>query len=146
MSSMHARVTGCQLLRSVLRLMLACIPGPLPGAAQQQQTETLVPLELPISEAAPPMAVPIDCVILIAGATGGVGKRVTSRLLAAGKHVRALVRDLDKGKAMLVSLYRLAARVCPRVPSAMHHPAQATSLALGRALGNWWRCSVSPGW
>lgn len=38
-----------------------------------------------------------------AGATGGVGKRVVARLLAAGKHVRALVRDLEKAKNMLVS-------------------------------------------
>ena len=63
-----------------------------------------MPVELPrsASGAAPSVEVPIDTIFLIAGATGGVGKRVTARLLAAGKHVRALVRDLDKGKAMLV--------------------------------------------
>lgn len=38
-----------------------------------------------------------------AGATGGVGKRVVQRLLAEGKVVRALVRDVDKAKELLVS-------------------------------------------
>lgn len=36
--------------------------------------------------------------ILVAGATGGVGKRVVSRLLAKNYAVRALVRDAKKGR------------------------------------------------
>ena len=39
--------------------------------------------------------------ILVAGATGGVGKRVVEKLLAQNYHVRALVRDLDRAKAIL---------------------------------------------
>ena len=39
---------------------------------------------------------------MCAGATGGVGRRVVQRLLAAGKHVRALVRDAAKARLMLV--------------------------------------------
>jgi putative NADH-flavin reductase len=38
-----------------------------------------------------------------AGATGGVGKRVVQQLLAQGRVVRALVRDVDKAKQLLVS-------------------------------------------
>lgn len=64
----------------------------------------MVPLVLPmVTGPISPVSVPVDGVIMVAGATGGVGKRVVVRLLAAGKHVRALVRDLEKGKAMLVS-------------------------------------------
>jgi uncharacterized protein YbjT (DUF2867 family) len=39
--------------------------------------------------------------ILVAGATGGVGKRVVQKLLARNYHVRALVRDVERGKAIL---------------------------------------------
>lgn len=40
-------------------------------------------------------------VILVAGATGGVGKRVVQRLLELGYQVRSLVRDAEKARAML---------------------------------------------
>lgn len=40
-------------------------------------------------------------VILVAGATGGVGKRVVRRLLERGYNVRALVRDIDKARSIL---------------------------------------------
>ncbi|MBD2293006.1 CIA30 family protein [Anabaena sphaerica FACHB-251] len=40
-------------------------------------------------------------VILVAGATGGVGKRVVQRLLAQGYKVRCLVRDIDKARSTL---------------------------------------------
>jgi uncharacterized protein YbjT (DUF2867 family) len=40
-------------------------------------------------------------VILVAGATGGVGKRVVRRSLDAGYKVRALVRDIDKARSIL---------------------------------------------
>jgi len=40
-------------------------------------------------------------VILVAGATGGVGKRVVEKLLAQGYHVRSLVRDIDKARTIL---------------------------------------------
>ena len=46
--------------------------------------------------------------ILIAGATGGVGKRVTSKLLADHYHVRAIVRDREQARQILgeqVELY-----------------------------------------
>ncbi|AUS99178.1 NADH:ubiquinone oxidoreductase [Nostoc sp. CENA543] len=39
--------------------------------------------------------------ILVAGATGGVGKRVVKQLLAQGYKVRALVRDIDRARAIL---------------------------------------------
>ncbi|MFQ4141486.1 CIA30 family protein [Chlorogloeopsis sp. ULAP02] len=40
-------------------------------------------------------------VILVAGATGGVGKRVVRRLLERGYRVRSLVRDIDKARSIL---------------------------------------------
>jgi uncharacterized protein YbjT (DUF2867 family) len=40
-------------------------------------------------------------VILVAGATGGVGKRVVQRLVTAGYQVRALVRDIDRARSIL---------------------------------------------
>lgn len=40
-------------------------------------------------------------VILVAGATGGVGKRVVQRLLERGEKVRALVRDIEKARSIL---------------------------------------------
>ncbi|MDZ8187522.1 MAG: CIA30 family protein [Nostoc sp. ChiSLP02] len=40
-------------------------------------------------------------VILVAGATGGVGKRVVKRSLERGYKVRALVRDIDKARSIL---------------------------------------------
>ncbi|NWF59148.1 MAG: CIA30 family protein [Fischerella sp.] len=40
-------------------------------------------------------------VILVAGATGGVGKRVVRRLVAQGYKVRSLVRDIDKARTIL---------------------------------------------
>lgn len=40
-------------------------------------------------------------VVLVAGATGGVGKRVVRRLLERGYRVRAIARDPDRAKALL---------------------------------------------
>lgn len=45
-----------------------------------------------------------DGIVLVSGATGGVGKRVVQVLLSKGKAVRALVRDVDKAKQLLGSL------------------------------------------
>lgn len=42
--------------------------------------------------------------VLVTGATGGVGSRVVAGLLAKGKRVRALVRDVPKAKKMLSNL------------------------------------------
>ncbi|OUL35841.1 NADH:ubiquinone oxidoreductase [Nostoc sp. T09] len=39
--------------------------------------------------------------ILVAGATGGLGKRVVRRLLERGYQVRSLVRDIDKARSIL---------------------------------------------
>ena len=43
-------------------------------------------------------------VVLVTGATGGVGSRVVGRLLAKGARVRALVRDVEKARAILMAL------------------------------------------
>lgn len=39
---------------------------------------------------------------MVTGATGGVGKRVVQLLLARGRRVRALVRDVAKARELLV--------------------------------------------
>ncbi|EFJ50015.1 hypothetical protein VOLCADRAFT_89408 [Volvox carteri f. nagariensis] len=72
----------------------------------QSPVESVVPVDLPPApaSAATIAKVPLTGIIMVTGATGGVGRRVVSRLLAAGKHVRALVRDLEKAKSMLSEL------------------------------------------
>ena len=40
-------------------------------------------------------------IVLVAGATGGVGKRVVGRLIEKGYKVRCLVRDIDKARSIL---------------------------------------------
>lgn len=40
-------------------------------------------------------------VVLVVGATGGVGKRVVKRLVDRGYQVRALVRNVEKAQEML---------------------------------------------
>ena len=45
--------------------------------------------------------------VLVAGATGGVGKRVVRRLLERGYKVRALVRDANRGREILGSSIEL---------------------------------------
>ncbi len=40
-------------------------------------------------------------IILVAGATGGVGKRVVKKLLTQGYRVRCLVRDIEKAREVL---------------------------------------------
>eukprot|EP00798_Chlamydomonas_sp_ICE-L_P015251 gene15251-21333_t len=89
-----------------------------PPSLQKVGTDTQEPspvLVVPRASAAPSAAtavpldgvvdVPINGVIMVAGATGGVGKRVVAQLLAAGKTVRAMVRDVEKGKQLLSPLY-----------------------------------------
>jgi uncharacterized protein YbjT (DUF2867 family) len=40
-------------------------------------------------------------IYLVAGATGGVGQQIVSKLLKHNEHVRALVRDYNKARALL---------------------------------------------
>lgn len=47
-------------------------------------------------------AIPKCLCACVTGATGGVGKRVVEVLLQHGKAVRAVVRDEEKGRHMLV--------------------------------------------
>eukprot|EP00199_Chlamydomonas_sp_CCMP681_P001464 CAMPEP_0119103538 /NCGR_PEP_ID=MMETSP1180-20130426/1956_1 /TAXON_ID=3052 ORGANISM="Chlamydomonas cf sp, Strain CCMP681" /NCGR_SAMPLE_ID=MMETSP1180 /ASSEMBLY_ACC=CAM_ASM_000741 /LENGTH=608 /DNA_ID=CAMNT_0007088073 /DNA_START=1 /DNA_END=1827 /DNA_ORIENTATION=- len=51
-----------------------------------------------------PVPLRVEGTILVTGATGGMGRRVVSKLLLAGKKVRALVRDVDKAKQLLSGL------------------------------------------
>jgi uncharacterized protein YbjT (DUF2867 family) len=47
-------------------------------------------------------------IYLVAGATGGIGQHIVSRLLRNNAHVRALVRDHAKGRALLGENLELA--------------------------------------
>jgi uncharacterized protein YbjT (DUF2867 family) len=47
-------------------------------------------------------------IYLVAGATGALGQQIVSRLLRQNKHVRALVRDKVKGRALLGENLELA--------------------------------------
>lgn len=40
-------------------------------------------------------------IYLVAGATGGLGQQIVSKLLLAKQHVRTLVRDIEKARALL---------------------------------------------
>jgi NAD(P)-dependent dehydrogenase (short-subunit alcohol dehydrogenase family) len=53
-------------------------------------------------------------VILVTGATGGTGKRIVATLLQQGKRVRALARDPDKARKLLVSLLQYLHSVAAR--------------------------------
>lgn len=48
-------------------------------------------------------------VVLVAGGTGGVGKRVVQRLIERGYKVRSLVRDIEKARAVLGDKVELVA-------------------------------------
>lgn len=50
--------------------------------------------------------------MFLAGATGGVGKRVVQALLNKGKAVRALVRDEQKARKLLVGYARHVCVCC----------------------------------
>ena len=50
----------------------------------------------------------MEAIYLVAGATGGLGQQIVSRLLRQNKHVRALVRDRLKGRALLGENLELA--------------------------------------
>ena len=41
-----------------------------------------------------------DDIVMVTGATGGVGRRVVDLMLKKGRHVRAMVRDVEKAKDM----------------------------------------------
>eukprot|EP00878_Enallax_costatus_P006301 GHUV01006605.1.p1 GENE.GHUV01006605.1~~GHUV01006605.1.p1 ORF type:complete len:707 (+),score=173.74 GHUV01006605.1:310-2430(+) len=75
------------------------------AAGQQQQQSSIMTL-LPATGV--PMGVVTSGsnadVVLVTGATGGVGKRVVQRLLQKGRVVRALVRDVNKAKQLLGNL------------------------------------------
>lgn len=52
-------------------------------------------------------------VILVAGATGGVGKRVVQRLVEHGYQVRSLVRNVQKAKEILGNNVELLRETLP---------------------------------
>jgi len=75
--------------------------------------------------------------ILVAGATGGVGKRVVEKLLAHNYRVRALVRDLDRAKSVLgdraelVELYEADITIAETLKPAMMAGVEAVICCTG---------------
>jgi NAD(P)-dependent dehydrogenase (short-subunit alcohol dehydrogenase family) len=69
-------------------------------------------------------------VVLVAGATGGVGKRAVEVLLKQGRAVRALVRDVEKAQRLLVRRRRTDRRgELPARGAGMHAGAGGTDAA-----------------
>jgi hypothetical protein len=89
--------------QDVLGKLLRGLPGQAPPREQgSSAVQTLV-----WAQAAPMPGATAggeQPVVLVVGATGGVGKRVVARLLARGCRVRALVRDLAKARELLGGL------------------------------------------
>lgn len=87
----------------VLRKLFGGAPAPgassggTPASGMGDVVQALIP---PRGGAAP--AEP--GVVLVTGATGGTGRRVVARLLARGRRVRALVRDVNKARQLLGGL------------------------------------------
>ncbi|KAF8060080.1 NAGS2 [Scenedesmus sp. PABB004] len=95
------------LVGALLAAPLKALAGALRGAAPASDDGGAVVTTLLPARGLPPGvagAGPGARVVLVTGATGGVGKRVVQQLLAAGRVVRALVRDVDKAKTMLGGL------------------------------------------
>ncbi|WIA33798.1 hypothetical protein OEZ86_006910 [Tetradesmus obliquus] len=99
-----------QLLQALLSVPAKALSGLMQGgssssdssSAQQGAIITLLPASgVPYGVAVTGSAANV---VLVTGATGGVGKRVVQQLLAQGRVVRALVRDVDKAKQLLGSL------------------------------------------
>ena len=51
----------------------------------------------------PVEAIPVGALVLVAGATGGVGQLTVERLLEDGYRVRAVVRDMEKAQDVLAT-------------------------------------------
>lgn len=78
----------------------AAAPGASSSSAASSMGDVVQTLIPPSGGAAPSE----PGVVLVTGATGGTGRRVVARLLARGRRVRALVRDVQKARQLLAGL------------------------------------------
>eukprot|EP00879_Flechtneria_rotunda_P004268 GHRR01004517.1.p1 GENE.GHRR01004517.1~~GHRR01004517.1.p1 ORF type:complete len:573 (+),score=177.05 GHRR01004517.1:347-2065(+) len=95
--------TPQQFLAALLSAPGKAVAQFLPNNTTQQANQSPVLTLLPALGALNGSA-PSSNVVLVTGGTGGVGKRVVQRLLARGRVVRALVRDVPKAKQLLGNL------------------------------------------
>lgn len=100
-----------QMLASILEQPLKIIRSIMgPQDVEAQKTSVLrvvAPSVLTGPEVAATTSKPsVNGIILVAGATGGVGKRVVAELLKQGASVRALVRNGGRAEKMLAGLPR----------------------------------------
>eukprot|EP00887_Chlorella_sp_A99_P004628 scaffold4.g4628.t1 len=94
-----------EVIKAVVEQPLKVVQA-LAGDSVEARKEAVLTLIQPTpSSAGGAMAAPAPGgVVLVAGATGGVGKRVVEQLLKRGQRVRALVRDVPKAEEMLGAL------------------------------------------
>jgi hypothetical protein len=104
-------------------------PAPPPLAQEQQKGGGDAAVQVLIAGSGAPPSQP--GVVLVTGATGGVGKRGVQQLLAGGRHVRALVRDVSKARELLVGGVRAR-------PGAGCLPAWLPACLPAWALGGGW--------
>lgn len=85
----------------MLRSLFKSLAGPAAEAASSASSGAVQTL---IKGGSSSMAAASQPIVLVTGATGGVGKRVVAQLLQRGRRVRALVRDAQKGSSLLAGL------------------------------------------
>lgn len=105
-----------EVLKNIATAPFRLLQGAMSGDMEQQKSAVLTVLAPGARAAAGGAASPSGAgaergVVLVAGATGGVGKRVVRILLERGCTVRALVRDLPKAKEILVFPSELPGRL-----------------------------------
>jgi len=91
-----------------LRTVTTFNPAPSPDKVIQSLAESVFgpppPSPSPLIRVKSGVADDSTEVVLVVGATGGVGKRVVERLVRRGRNVRAMVRDVPKARALFSQL------------------------------------------
>jgi uncharacterized protein YbjT (DUF2867 family) len=117
--------------------------GPTSAASAAAPAAAMIPL-IDRRQQGAPSALP--GVTLVTGATGGVGKRAVSLLLARGAHVRALVRDVPKARDLLSGLDAAPGAFLELLPADLTQPATlpASAFAGVRRVLSAAACVVQP--
>jgi hypothetical protein len=84
-----------EVIQNVVKSMLG------QGSAVEQQESAIITLIAPSQASSAANKQPV---VMVTGATGGVGRRVVALLLSKGARVRALARDGDKARSLLGGL------------------------------------------
>ncbi|KAL4859726.1 putative complex I intermediate-associated protein 30 [Chlorella vulgaris] len=84
-----------EVIQNIVKSMLG------QGSAAEQQESAIITLIAPSQASSTTNKQPV---VMVTGATGGVGRRVVALLLSKGLRVRALARDGDKARSLLGGL------------------------------------------